>query len=125
MNPLRSLGRLLVVLALALSTQGLLLVQGTFLLRQDFVVANLCVNRDRPELHCDGKCFLTKQLREQQQRKDGQNAASLEVMLTVGSLLAAPPILGTPPARPFAFGLRPERTPPRTSPTEVFRPPRG
>ena len=28
----------------------------------DYIVEVLCVNRDRPELNCDGKCYLAQQL---------------------------------------------------------------
>ena len=117
--------RLVVVGVLVLSTQGLLLVQGTFLLRQDFVMATLCVNRDRPELHCDGKCFLTRQLREQQRREDERNAASLQVMLAVGSLISASEVLAEPPVRLHEFNGQPERFAPAPSLAEVFHPPRG
>ncbi len=28
----------------------------------DYIVKNLCINKDRPRLKCDGKCYLKKQL---------------------------------------------------------------
>lgn len=28
----------------------------------DFIVSNLCENKDKPELECNGKCYLSKQL---------------------------------------------------------------
>jgi len=122
MPPVRSLLRLALVGCLVLSTQGLLLVQGTFLLRQDFVVENLCISLT-PE--CDGKCFLSKQLNEQREREQERGAASLEVMLAVGSLIATSETLSEPPAQPSAFGLWTEHILPRLSPAEVFRPPRA
>ena len=122
MSPVRSLLRIALVGCLVLSTQGLLLVQGTFLLRQDFVVENLCISLT-PE--CDGKCFLSKQLREQREREQERGAASLEVMLAVGSLVAASESLPDPPVRPSAFGQWTERAPHQLSPAEVFRPPRA
>lgn len=33
-----------------------------FELRRDYIAKNLCVNRDKPELKCDGKCYLAKRL---------------------------------------------------------------
>ena len=33
-----------------------------FELRKEFIIKNLCENRFKPELHCDGKCYLAKQL---------------------------------------------------------------
>ena len=122
MPSLRSLLRIALVGCLVLSTQGLLLVQGTFLLRHDFVVSRLCVNRT-PE--CDGKCFLTKQLREQREREREQGAASLEVMLAVGSLLTASDVLAVPEAPAHGFQARPERPLRSRTPDEVFHPPRG
>ena len=43
-------------------------------LRKDFIIKNYCVNKDRPELHCDGQCYLAKQLKaaEEKDQKDGQ-----------------------------------------------------
>ncbi len=33
-----------------------------FELRKDYIIQNLCENRFKPELHCDGKCYLAKTL---------------------------------------------------------------
>ena len=33
-------------------------------LRKDFIAAELCENQDRPEMECDGKCYLNKRLAE-------------------------------------------------------------
>ena len=33
-----------------------------FELRKEYIVKNLCENRFTPQLHCDGKCYLAKQL---------------------------------------------------------------
>ena len=40
----------------------------TFQLNQDYIVANKCVNRTKPELQCEGKCYLKKQLTQQTER---------------------------------------------------------
>ena len=31
---------------------------------KDFISANFCENKDKPALHCDGKCHLAKQLQK-------------------------------------------------------------
>ncbi len=41
-------------------------------LRKDFIIRNYCVNKDRPELHCDGKCYLAKQIRAAEQQDEKQ-----------------------------------------------------
>lgn len=45
-----------------------------FEVRRDYIVANLCVNRNRPQLHCDGKCYLAKKLAalEEQEKKQAE-----------------------------------------------------
>jgi len=45
-----------------------------FELRRDYIVANLCVNRNRPQLHCDGKCYLAKKLAETKKQEESQAA---------------------------------------------------
>ncbi|MEO1728636.1 MAG: hypothetical protein AAFR95_16590, partial [Bacteroidota bacterium] len=69
MSRLAALVRLALVLCLVASTQSLLVVQGIFTLRQDVIAERFCENRDRPELDCDGVCYLTKQLKEHQDRE--------------------------------------------------------
>jgi hypothetical protein len=117
--------RLVIVLALVASTQGLLFVQGAFVLNQDWVVANLCVNRDRPELNCDGHCVLSQRLQEQQERDESRNAANLEVALAVTALVAAPSAVPSdagravePPRDAYAFAR------PNAAPADIFHPPR-
>ncbi|WP_055149769.1 hypothetical protein [Jiulongibacter sediminis] len=41
-------------------------------LRKDFIIQNYCVNKDMPELHCDGQCYLAKQLKAAQQEDEKQ-----------------------------------------------------
>lgn len=35
-----------------------------FELRKEYIVNNLCENRFTPQLHCNGKCYLAKQLQK-------------------------------------------------------------
>lgn len=45
-----------------------------FELNQTYIVKELCENRSRPELNCNGKCFLKKKLQaaEEKERKQEQ-----------------------------------------------------
>ncbi|MEM1043689.1 MAG: hypothetical protein AAGI91_13810 [Bacteroidota bacterium] len=125
MAPLRSVLRLALVLCLVLSTQGLLLVQGAFLLRQDFVIEHLCVNRGMPELECEGTCFLTRQLHEQRERQEERNAASVEVLLTLGWFFGEGVALPDPPTHDRAYTSDPSPLPAAAFASNVFRPPRA
>lgn len=47
-----------------------------FELRKEHIIQTLCENRYSPQLHCDGKCYLAKQLHkvaEEHARNDAQN----------------------------------------------------
>ena len=35
-----------------------------FKANQTFIAKELCINKDRPEMHCNGKCFLMTKMRE-------------------------------------------------------------
>ncbi len=41
-------------------------------LNQKYIAAALCENKNMPEKHCNGKCYLKKQL-DQQQKKEQNN----------------------------------------------------
>ena len=49
-----------------------------FEIRRDYIVANLCENRNRPMLNCNGKCYLAKKLKEQQQKQDQQTSEKVQ-----------------------------------------------
>jgi hypothetical protein len=53
-----------------------LFVYAGFELNQDYIVSSLCVNRDKPQLHCNGKCYLLRKLKqaeEKEKNKDREN----------------------------------------------------
>ncbi len=41
-----------------------------YIINYDYIVSNLCVNRDKPVLACNGKCYLEGQLSKQQDKQD-------------------------------------------------------
>lgn len=43
-----------------------------FEIRRDYIVANLCENRDRPILLCNGKCYLTKRVKDAREKEEKQ-----------------------------------------------------
>lgn len=59
-----------------------------FELRRDYIVKNLCINRDRPELKCDGKCYLSKRIAAAQEKEE-QNAER-QFLLQLCETLAEP-----------------------------------
>jgi hypothetical protein len=53
-------------------------VVGYFNVNRDFITANFCENRNKPEMHCNGKCYLKKQLQKANE-SEGQRAPSQKV----------------------------------------------
>jgi len=57
-----------------------LFVYAGFELNQKYIVSALCVNRDKPQLHCNGKCYLmlkVKQAEEKEKSRERENQRNL------------------------------------------------
>jgi hypothetical protein len=65
-------------IALALALVFLLQVFGSVFIYADFIINNeyiatvLCINKKKPEMHCDGKCYLKMQLGKEEEKKQSQ-----------------------------------------------------
>jgi hypothetical protein len=53
-------------------------IVGDYILNQDFIAKNLCENIEKPELKCNGKCHLTKQLKTTETSDTNQTNPSFE-----------------------------------------------
>ncbi len=52
-------------------------------LRKDYIVDYLCENRFRPEMLCDGKCYLAKKLAQrQEQTTDTESIVYIKLLTT-------------------------------------------
>ena len=49
-------------------------VYAGFQLNQDYIAKNLCVNRNRPEMHCNGRCYLMSKLKQVNEKEKKQAA---------------------------------------------------
>jgi hypothetical protein len=63
-----------------------------------------CVNKARPQLHCNGKCHLAKKLRKAADAESKAPAAGFakikyEILLPLRPLFTAPAAIPAPPAR--------------------------
>ena len=62
---------LILLLAFAASTFSKAVIVVDFYANQDYIAKNLCENRDKPMMHCCGRCQLRKRLnREANQDKE-------------------------------------------------------
>lgn len=49
-----------------------------FCINQDYISEVFCINKDKPMLNCDGKCFLAQKLKEQEQKEKKEFPSSLK-----------------------------------------------
>jgi len=54
-----------------------------FDLNQKYIADHLCVNRNRPWLHCDGKCYFMKKIRQAEENEKKQGAKDILDQLEV------------------------------------------
>ena len=67
---------ILLSFVLLASTFDQVVIQGVFRINRDYIARTLCVNKDKPVLHCNGMCFMARKLREQE--KQEQQAPNLK-----------------------------------------------
>ncbi|WP_338870210.1 hypothetical protein WBJ53_22155 [Spirosoma sp. SC4-14] len=92
-----------------------------------YIARVLCVNRDKPELHCDGKCFLAKKLKEQQDKQDKETTERVQNLPVLQLFCQANPLFQFTPASALQLScsLPAYRFPSYLAPlTGFFRPPR-
>ena len=53
-----------------------LFIYASFELNQKYIAANLCENRDKPWLHCDGKCYFMKKIKQAEERDKNEERQS-------------------------------------------------
>lgn len=46
-----------------------LFVYAGFKLNQNYIAAKLCENRDKPGIHCNGKCYFMKKIRQAEENE--------------------------------------------------------
>lgn len=49
-----------------------------YVVNQDYIAAYFCINKDKPKLHCNGKCYLAQKLQEAQHEKQ-QNLPAINL----------------------------------------------
>jgi len=96
-----------------------------YALNQATITARFCVNKARPALHCNGKCHLAQQLRQQQERENKAPSLLKErlEMLPSGALCLVPPRPTTYPAAARGYRRMPPRAAPDLGLRGIFRPP--
>lgn len=69
-----------VIFGILIQSFGKLVLLSNYLLNKEYITLNFCENKSKPKLKCNGKCHLTKQLKEQdkQDNSSKNNTRSVE-----------------------------------------------
>jgi hypothetical protein len=86
---------LLIIASLIFANFSRLFVYADFALNHQYIVDNFCVNKGKPWMHCNGRCYLMKKIKaaeqkEQRQERTDQKNHYLEFLfvLLVASIIA-------------------------------------
>ena len=60
-------------LLIVLNSMIFSIIQMDYTINRAYIIDNFCVNKDKPLLQCDGKCFLSEQLKKAQDQKENQS----------------------------------------------------
>ncbi len=60
----------LLILLVLLQTFSREVLVTDFTLNRATITARFCINKARPQLHCDGKCYFAKKLKQQEEREN-------------------------------------------------------
>jgi hypothetical protein len=65
----RSFTGYLLIAALISANFSSLFIYAGFELNRNYIATHLCVNRDKPWLHCNGRCYFMKKIKQAQQNE--------------------------------------------------------
>lgn len=115
--------RALLVLVLATGMQGTLLVEAIFVLRHDHLATHHCENRHRPEMECNGKCFLAKRVAEVHGHHDEATVRVASARPDVWTVLPAIAPVPVTTVDPHVYAHSVDAPSTSHVPDDVFRPP--
>lgn len=97
-----------------------------YALNRTSITARFCVNKARPELHCDGQCYFAKQLKKQQEREDKlPNPLKERLEMLPATFFRVPPRPATYPVAAAHYPPLPAPHLPSLGLRALFRPPQA
>lgn len=77
---LKPLSILLLFSLLSANCSNLFVFLG-FEVNQNYIAKELCINRDKPEMNCNGKCYLMKKLKQAEEKEQKQERQAQKVQI--------------------------------------------
>ncbi len=73
-----------------------------YVVNQDYIAEFLCINKEKPELSCNGKCYLMQKLNEQNEEKRQNLPPIVMEEYPIGFIV----IINIHPSQENTFGLK-------------------
>ena len=73
---LKSLTYITLAMMMILNSMVYSVIKVNFTINQKYIIENFCINQDKPELKCDGKCFLAEKIQAEKERQESLPAFS-------------------------------------------------
>jgi hypothetical protein len=67
------------ILLLLTQTFSKWLIVAGYTINKDYIAKNLCENRDKPKLHCNGKCQLMKKMAAEEPTPNSSNSSVIKL----------------------------------------------
>ncbi len=67
---INDIGAVVLLFIILMKTASMPLVTIDYAINQNFIARTLCENKAKPEMHCNGKCFMKKQLARSGENQD-------------------------------------------------------
>ncbi len=120
----KQLATALLLLAFILQTFSRVVIVLDFYANRDFIAKNLCENRNRPKMNCCGKCLLSKQLKQEdnkEKQQPGHKNESGSQVLSSRSFYTT--VTADPAATSPQFNIPRNTGYPVDQPAQFFHPP--
>jgi len=76
----RAIAILLLCCSVSVNLSGFFVFAG-FEMNRTYIANELCINRNRPELHCNGRCYLMNKLKQAQDKEQKQERQFQKIQL--------------------------------------------
>jgi len=80
---MKSLGISLLIVGFLVQTMSSSLILLNYEVNTAYIIEKFCENKDKPKLHCNGKCHLAKQIHADSEQKSETPVASTEILALV------------------------------------------
>jgi len=69
---LKQVAAILLLLGVLMQTFSKAMIVAEYQLNREYIAKNLCVNKSRPKMHCNGRCHMMKKMK-QEEKQDQDN----------------------------------------------------